>query len=267
MYKDIFTQLGLSPNEATVYECLLKNGQSTVGEIIKKTPLKRGVAYNILSDLVKKDLVSEKKIKIGKGKEKVAHFVPNHPEKLRDYLENKKSQFDKIENTLNANLPSLVSDFNLISGKPGVRFFEGIEGVKKVLEDTLTSKETIYAYSDIEAMVKFIDKINKEYVKKREELRIKKKAILIDAPFTRDYLKNYHLAITENKFIDHKLFSFNSLMQIYDNKIAYVTLSDKSKIGVIIEDKNIYQMHKSLFEFTWTHAKTFDQLSPFSKAQ
>ena len=128
-------------------------------------------------------------------------------------------------------------------------------------------KEIIYAYSDIEAVVKFIDKINKEYVKKREELKIKKKAILIDSPFARNYLKDYHLAITENKFIDYKLFPFNSLMQIYDNKIAYVTLSDKSKIGVIIEDKNIYQMHKSLFEFIWTHAKTFNQLSPLSKAQ
>lgn len=257
MYKDIFTQLGLSPNEATVYECLLKNGQSTVGEIIKKTPLKRGVAYNILSDLIKKDLVSEKKIKVGGGKEKVAHFIPNHPEKLRDYLENKKGQFQKIENTLNANLPSLVSDFNLISGKPGVRFFEGIEGVKKVLEDSLVAKELIYSYADLEAVVKHIDKINKDYVKKRDELGIRKRVIFIDSPFTRSYLKNYHRETTFMKFIDHKLYSFNSVMQIYDGKISYITLSKKSKIGVIIEDKNIYQMHKSLFEYAWSKTQSW----------
>jgi len=258
MYKDIFIQLGLSSNEATVYECLLKNGQSTVGEIIKKTPLKRGVAYNILSDLIKKNLVSEKKIKVGKGKEKVAHFIPNHPEKLREYLKNKKDQLDKIENTLNANLPTLVSDFNLISGKPGIRFFEGIEGVKKVLEDSLTAKELVYSYADLEAVVKHIDKINKEYVKKRDELGIKKRVVFIDSPFARSYLKDYHRKTTFMKFINYKLYPFNSVMQIYDGKISYITLSKKSKIGVIIEDKNIYQMHKSLFEYAWTKAQSWN---------
>lgn len=257
MYKDIFISLGLSDNESTIYEYLLKNGQSTAGEIIKKTPLKRGVAYNILSNLIKKDLVSEKKIKIGKGKEKVAHFIPDHPEKLREYLKNKKSQLDKVEQTLDANLPSLISDFNLISGKPGVRFFEGIEGVKKVLEDSLIAKEIIYSYADLEAVVKYINKINKEYVKKRDELGVKKRAIFIDSPFARDYLKNYHRETTFMKFINHKLYPFNSVMQIYDGKVSYITLSEASKIGIIIEDKNIYQMHKSLFEFAWLKARTW----------
>lgn len=267
MYNDILIQLGLSPSESTIYEYLLKNGQSTVGEIIKKTPLKRGVAYNILSDLIKKGLVSEKKIKIRKGKEKVAHFIPNHPEKLREYLENKKSQLDKVERTLNANLPSFVSDFNLISGKPGVRFFEGIEGIKKVIKDSLTAKNVIYSYTDIEAIVKYADKINMEYVKKRDALGIKKRGIVIDSPFARKYLKDYHQQTTDTKFIDHKLFPFHTIMQIYDGKVSYQTLSETSKIAVIIEDKNIYQMHKSLFEFTWSKAKTFDQLEPFSNAQ
>jgi len=257
MYKDIFTQLGLSSSESIIYEYLLKNGQSTVGEIIKKTPLKRGVAYNILSDLIKKDLVSEKKIKIGRRKEKVAHFIPNHPEKLRKHLENKKGQLDKVEKTLNANLLTLVSDFNLVSGKPGVRFFEGIEGVKKVLEDSLIVKEIIYSYADLEAVVKHIDKINKDYVRKRDKLGVKKRVIFVDSPFARNYLKNYHRETTFMKFINHKLYPFNSVMQIYNGKVSYITLSSTSKIGIIIEDKNIYQMHKSLFEYAWSKAQSW----------
>jgi hypothetical protein len=59
------------------------------------------------------------------------------------------------------------------------------------------------------------------------------------------------------KFIDHKLYPFNSVMQIYDGKISYITLSKTSKIGVIIEDKNIYQMHKSLFEYIWSKAEAY----------
>lgn len=259
LYNDLFTSLGLSNNEAIVYEYLLKNGNSPAADIIKKTPLKRGVIYNTLEDLIKKDLVSEQRVSSeGKqGAKKISEFSPNHPQKLQEYLENEKKRISEVEKTLEANISTMVSDFNLASGKPGVKFYEGLEGIKKVLEDTLTSKETIYAYSDIEAIVKHIDKINRDYAKKREALQIKKKAILIDSPFARNYLKNYHKAVTENKFIDHKLFPFNSLMQIYDGKIAYVTLSEKNKIGVIIEDEHIYRMHKSLFEFAWKHAEIF----------
>ena len=45
-------------------------------------------------------------------------------------------------------------------------------------------------------------------------------------------------------------------MQIYDNKISYLTLSDKEMIGVIIEDKYIYKMHKDLFEYMWKNIST-----------
>lgn len=179
MYKDLFTSLGLSANESIIYEYLLKNGESSAGAIIKKTPLKRGVIYNCLEDLAKKDLITEQRIAKTKGGGKIAYFTPNHPQKLEEYVESEKIRLEKVQKTLDLGLPAIISDFNLISGKPGVKFYEGIEGIKKVLEDTLTSKEAIYAYSDIEAIVKHIDKINKSYAKKREDLKIKKRRFLL----------------------------------------------------------------------------------------
>lgn len=258
MYKDLFTQLGLSPNEAIVYEYLLKNGTSPAGQIIKKTPLKRGVIYNALEELARKDLIIEKKnlSNSKKGANKIAYFSPNHPQKLQEYVESEKLRLEKVEKTLDVSLPVILSNFNLVSGKPGVKFYEGLDGIKKVLEDSLTAKSIIYSYADLEAVVKYIDKINRSYVRKRDELRLKKKVVFIDSPFVRKYLKDYHRETTYMKFIDHKLYPFNSVMQIYDGKISYITLSGKSKIGVIIEDKNIYQMHKSVFEYVWSKAET-----------
>ena len=104
-------------------------------------------------------------------------------------------------------------------------------------------------------------------MEKREKKQIKKRAILIDSPFARDYLKGYHETITENRYVDYKSYPFFTVMHIYDNKVSYITLTENSKIGVIIEDQNIYQMHKSLFEFTWHNAKKIDQLDPLSNAQ
>lgn len=263
MYKDILTQISLSGNEAIVYEYLLKNGETTAGEIIKKTPLKRGVVYNVLADLVKKGLAGEKK------KEKMAYFSPSHPENLRQYIETRENEIKKAKTTLEANLPAIISDFNLVSERPGVQYYEGTEGLKKVLNDMLTSKETIHTFADMEAVIKYMEKLNIEHAKKRGELNIKKKAIIIDSPFARNYLKNYYKnqIITEFRFIDYLSYSFSSIVEIYDGKVAYISLSNKGIVSMIITDQNIYKFNQAIFKFIWERSKTYNQLNSLSNAQ
>lgn len=257
MYKDILTQISLSGNEAIVYEYLLKNGESPAGEIIKKTPLKRGVVYNALVDLVKKGLASEKK------KNKIAYFSPSHPEKLREYAENKENEIKKAKTSLEANLPAIISDFNLVSERPGIRYYEGLEGIKKVLNDTLvnnTQKE-IFTFSDVAEYVKYLKKWNVEYyAPKRRELSILEKVIIPDKKeaieYMKDYIKNPESdKLTEILFLDHKLYPMQTEVNIYENKISFVTFSEKTHIGVIIENKEICQSLKSIFNFCWNMGK------------
>ena len=262
MYKDIFTQIGLNPNEAIIYEYLLKNGESPAGIIIKKTPIKRGVVYNTLADLGKKGLILQK------NRQKIAYFRPEHPEKLRSYIENKENEVSKAKNTLEGNIPQIISDFNLSSNKPGIRFFEGREGIKKVLADTLTSKELVYTFTDIEALTKYMEKENTDHAAARKKVGLKKKIIFLDSPFAREYLKNYYPTVTEFKLIDNKLYPFfGTVVEIYDNKVAYISLSEKDIISMIINDKNIYQFHRSVFEFIWARASSLPKEETLSKAQ
>lgn len=252
MYKDLFLSSGLNDNEAIVYEYLLKHGKSTAGEIIKKTPLKRGVVYNTVSDLVLKNLVAENKISVkgAKGKNIISEFSPNHPESLRNYLESEKGKLEKAEKNLEANISTLISDFSLVSGKPGVRYFEGEEGVKKVLEDTLTSKTEILTIADAESVNKHVRKINEEYVKTRRRMGIKKRLMVLDTEYAREHFKEKD-AFTQVKLLDINISPFDTSIQIYDNKIAYITFSEKFLISTIIDDSSVYSMQKALFEFMW----------------
>ncbi len=254
MSKTLFKQLGLSDNEASVYEYLLKNGESLARSIIEQTTMKRGVAYNTLVSLVKKGLISEKK-KISNGK-KVANFSLNHPEKLREYLKDQESSLNTAKQALETGLPDIISNFSLISGKPGVRYFEGDKGVRTVLWDSLRSKTPIYTYANMDTVFKYIPKLNEEYARARDKLNIMKKSIVVvKNPESAKKMVDYHKETTRLKFISQELYKFRAVMEIYDNKISYITLSDKHKIGVIIEDKDIYEMHKQLFEFMWANAK------------
>ena len=74
---------------------------------------------------------------------------------------------------------------------------------------------------------------------------------MIDTPFARKYLTNYFLEITDTKLIKYDAPPFQNIIQIYDNKISYITLNEKFMIGIIISDKSIYETHKYLFEFMW----------------
>ena len=255
----------MNEKEAAVYNTLLETGPASAQEILKKVAPKmattRSNLYNILAGLKSKKLVAEK---IRKGKNM---FEPEPPARLVEVIEDTVKRTNQAQQSLAVALPELTSLYNLTTQKPAVQFFEGVEGLKKVLADSLTAKQMICAYSDIEAIVKYFNEINREYVKKRAALGIKKKSIMIDSEFARNYMKDYHRDTTDTRFIDGKLYSFHAVMQIYDSKISYITLSDKSIIGVIIADQTIYQMHKSIFEYTWSTAKSFGQLRDFSKAQ
>lgn len=44
-------------------------------------------------------------------------------------------------------------------------------------------------------------------------------------------------------------------MNIYDNKVTYITQRDKEPIGVIVEDADIYQAQKALFDSLWNSQK------------
>ena len=126
-----------------------------------------------------------------------------------------------------------------------------MSGTQIILNDSLTSKTEILTYADLEAIQKYIPEINREYVEKRDKLNIKKRGIVLDTPFSRKFIKDYHPNVTETKLILPGQYPFNTIVQIYDQKVSYLTLSEKNIVGIIIHDKNIYQTHKLLFKRLW----------------
>lgn len=235
------TNIGLNEQEAHVYSSLLQYTDAPAGTLIEKTGIKRGTVYNTLESLKQRGLVEEL------PDTKVARFKARHPGFLYEVVDQKEKELE----TVKGSLQQLVEQYNLTNHKPGIRFYEGKQGIWKVLEDSLTASDEICAFGDIEAIVKYIDDINSKYVHQRQKKGIKKRGFMLDTPFAREYLKNYFKDVTDTKLIKYDAPPFQNVMQIYDNKISYITLSDKFLLGVIINDKFIYQMHKYLFNYLW----------------
>ncbi len=247
MYEENLKLAGLTSDQARIYELLVLNRTLQAGDIARRALISsRPLTYKILEDLIMLGLV-EKVEKQGK----VAMFSAKHPLHLKEMIEKKKEAVSNATSAIDGILGKLTSDFNLVSGKPGVRFFEGKEGIKAVLDDSLIAHTEIYSYADIESIQKYIPDINKEYVRQREKFKIKKRGFILDTPFARKFLSHYYEGVTSTKLIKYSTTPIQTVMQIYDKKISYLTLREENMIGAIIEDPHIYAMHKSLFEYLW----------------
>ena len=256
MFEKHLSQAGLTKDEALIYETLLTYGPQKASRISQKTgllselPLKRALVYKILEDLVRIGLVEKSHLE-----GQVAIFSANHPLKIKDLLEKRREEVAGASLALESVMPSIISQFNLVSGQPGVRFLEGLDGVEEILNDSLNSKTEICTYADMNSVEKYIHDINERYAKKRNQLGIDKRVIMLDDPAVVLHMKTYYPGVTHVRFIDHTLYPFTSLTEIYDKTVSFVSLTDDKKLGVLIQDESIYKMHLSLFNFIWAHAK------------
>lgn len=249
MYEKTLEEIGLSPNQAAIYEILIKNGQLTAGKIAQKSPLKRGLVYKILEELVALNIIEK-----AEEPRRVAVFKPNHPLKLKDLAESREQKARDSIKILESLLPSLTSDFSLSAGRPGIKFYEGVEGFKKISADSLTAKTEIYSYTDNEAIEKYISRENKEYAQKRYRLKIVKRMLSVDSEFIRNRAKSFNPEFSKVRVLKMPKKFSDVVMQIYDNKISYLTLKPELMLGVIIEDELIANMHRVLFEQHWSGA-------------
>ena len=245
MILDTLKNAGLTDAEIKIYEVLLSNGGQFAGKIISLTGLKRGDCYNKIYDLIERNLVVET------TKNNKKYFELNSPDTIETYIEKQIENLSSTQKEIKSILPNMLSTYNLAYHKPGVKFFEGVEGMKKISEDSLKAKTPIDSYVDVETLQKYLAKDNAAYTKSRQKSGVEKHMIVADNEFNRKYFEKIGTQATEVHFMKYNLGSFGTVMQIYDDKISYLTLKPGSMIGVIIEDAMITQMHRRLFQFTW----------------
>jgi sugar-specific transcriptional regulator TrmB len=252
MYEDTLIKSGLSPEQAKIYSFLLSSGPKKARKIGLETGIKRGLVYKALDQLIELALVE----KIEKDGE-ITLFSPLHPNHIVDLIAERKKTLESATEAIKGVVGQMTSDFNLISKKPNVQFYEGMSGAKTVLEDSLYAKSEILTYADLETVEKYIHDLNAWYAGERDKYGLKKKVLVLDTPFNRKTMSGYHEEVTDVRFLPIESEPFATIVEIYDNKISYVSLGE-TIIGVIITDNRIADLHKKLFEFNWRKASPIE---------
>ncbi|MFH1749845.1 MAG: helix-turn-helix domain-containing protein [bacterium] len=248
----LFMQLGLSQKEASVYLALLELGPALVTKIASRAKINRTTCYDTLEKLIELGFVS-RVTKTGKKT-----YTAEHPETLIAYLEKKSNEFQNNAKEVKKLLPELKAIYSEKGKRPRVRFYEGRQGIETVYEDTLTSHETIKAYASVTNMHKALPHYFPEYYQRRTAKRIFIKAIL---PATKEGIerkKSDKIEARESKLVPVDKFNFSPEINIYNDKVAIMSLAEE--FGIIIESKEIAEAQKRIFDLAWETAKKYDKL-------
>jgi len=242
--KQVLKQLDFEEREVDIYCALLALGNASIREVAEKADVNRGTTHELLKKMLKRGIVNY----YPKGKRR--HFCAEAPEKLIEIAAEKQEQLRhasiQLANEVIPNLNRLAPD----TGSPKVTYYEGDEGIEKVLKDILNvsekSKNKNYNVYSSQAIRKYLYRPFPNYTVQRIKRNIRVKAIAIgpggeEAP------------LSERKWIgDKKDGTQASYVAIYPPKCAMISLQEGNyPTAVVIESEAISRSMELSFETLW----------------
>jgi sugar-specific transcriptional regulator TrmB len=246
MIESALLEIGLTQNETKTYLALLDLGESKTGDILKKSSLNSGKMYEILDSLEKKGLISAVK------KNGTLHFSPASPQRIKDYLEEKKSKIETQEKSLQDILPELLQRIHAIKPSSSIEIFTGIKGLR-----TAYSKELEFpknTHLDIVGITssKMYSKEVWDFFSITHQSRRDQKGYVVRKLLSEN---------TRNEFAREK----NTQMRYMPNGslVSISTIHNLTTIGIYtenpivisIEDQGVTDSFRLQFEIMWSAAK------------
>lgn len=242
-HESVLMELGLAPKEARLYLALLKEGPSSVRQLASATGINRGTVFDILKALQANGLVRFYNEKTRQ------YFVAAPPEKLRELGEERAESVTRANRALAELVPELESFYDSGDKHPAARMYEGLDGVRTILEDVLESMESwqgpkeYYAYSSSAVRDAGLYAAFPDYTEHRIEAGVCVKTISLGPGGTTS-------GLDERKWIN-AIEGTPTYILIYAGKVAHIFLGKKELMGVIMENRGIYETQRLLFLELW----------------
>lgn len=232
----VLKNIGLTDKEAKIYLSCIELGSSIVSKIAKKSGLNRVTSYDIIDRLVQKGYINSL------TKDNIKYYNATDPEIILREASRHTQEFK-----------SVVPDLKRLRGEtvhPHIQYFEGVEGIKAIYADTLTSKTEILNYANSQEIRKFWPTYDTDYVEKRAHKKIYLKGIAPMDEYGEHVQEESKKFFREIRLVPKNKFNFTNEINIYDNKVAIASFKDEL-IGMIIESAEIANTQRAIFQMTW----------------
>jgi sugar-specific transcriptional regulator TrmB len=253
-------KLGLTSKEASLYLVALEIGEaSPVSTLANKAGINRTTAYDILENLVKRGLI------LASDHKNFRTYRAQPPSKLVTHLKEEGNRFIRLSQEAEKILPELTTHYHALSDRPRVYFYEGEEGLVRVYEETLTSREEIRAFANAEVNQDYLSWYFPRYYERRAAKGIPIRGLLMDTPVDRHLHEIDEQHLRTSRILPKSKLNFTPEVNFFDNKIMIADW--KEKLGIIIESQEITHLFKQVFELAWEAAEKYQTDEPVKKGK
>jgi sugar-specific transcriptional regulator TrmB len=245
----ILEKVGLNKPERIIYLAGLQTGPVLASYLARKTGTTRQHIYDILNSLEEKGLVSTT------GRKYNRRFVMEKPWQLKNLLERKKKNIEKLEKQID--LLSIELESVDATGKsiPQINFYDDLEGIKNIWEKSAyCADEEILSIMPIYDVLELLGKDFIEYYleKRLKNNKISKTLRVRPKEVSDDWFKLHSKQKRIVKFLPSDI-NISSTFIIYDDIVSIIS-SKKENFGFTIKSEELAQSMKGIFETLWRKA-------------
>lgn len=237
--EDKLAKIGITGKLFKLYLAAVELGEAPVQEVAARAGLARTTAYDVLERLEREELI---RIEERQGRR---YVVAEDPVGMLQRLELRRQVIGDL-------MPQIRSLYNRAKGKPQIRFYEGEEGVRTVLWDTLNcqsgmlrgilSMGELIEAPGLEEMDAYIAERLKRGIHLRV-LRSRSKDTERIWPSTAEDLRELRYAPDDAVL--------GVTQYVYDDKVAIIS-SKRENYGLVIESEDFAKLQHVLFETLWS---------------
>ena len=243
MYLEILENLGLSPNEAKIYEALLEKGESSISEISVNAKIDRRNAYDAISRLIDKGLCFQ----VVSSSENRYNAVD--PRKLQELIGEK-------EKALHGVLTEMQRKYHSTAAKEEAFIYRGLEGQKNIFRDMLrVGKDSYVVGAKGGWFDPRLETARKKFFKEAEKKKIKF-IQLFDYRIRelKDFPKRFEGPLKYK--ILPKEYSNNSIIHVFgDYVITYTGLPigriNTDTVFFVIHSKDLAESYRQWIWYMW----------------
>ena len=170
---DTLAQFGLNDKATKVYLACLELGTGSAQKIAEKALLPRTTVYEVLEHLVHHGFISTFL------KKRIRNFSTEDPQQIIRLAESK-------VNTLKDALPEMNAIVGRDRKRPVVRFYQGKEQMKIVLEEMLAEADELLSFAAPEDLFRELGDWYLDFVKRRVKKKVSVRLIATDSARSRE---------------------------------------------------------------------------------
>jgi len=231
----ILENYGLTERQAKVYLACLEMGSASVQKISVTAGIPRSTVYEVLDFLRGKGFVSTFQ------KKRTKYFTAEDPQKI---IIQAKGSVEMLEESL----PRLRAVYKQAGTQPTVRFYQGKEGMKIILEEMLGEANELRSFASEDIFHLFGDWWTK-YIQKRIKNKIPVRVIIPESSLAHQRQELGPEQLRTVKIIP-KVYEHHGFVLVWKNKVAIFTFK-KELMALVIESEEVASVQKSVFEFIW----------------